>query len=76
MCPKSCFFNIDEKELEYVKQKGHRTNKHVKVWARNHYNKKCSFQLGFWKKTLSFAISILVAYNHFGDCKTQIISPN
>jgi hypothetical protein len=77
VCRKSFFFNIDEKKLKNVNKKGHRTNKHAKFWAKNQYNKKVFFQLGFCKKhILIFAISILISYNHFGDCKTQIISPN
>jgi hypothetical protein len=41
---KSCFLDIDKKEMENVNWGGQRASKHVKLWAKNTFDEWQVFQ--------------------------------
>jgi hypothetical protein len=77
-CPKCQFLNIDEKKLQNVNKGGHRTSKHVKMWAKNAFDEWWEFW-GF--DTKNFIIDLakdeqtimeledMVIHVHFSNCK-------
>ncbi len=41
---KSCFLDVDKKEMENVNQGGQRASKHVKLWVKNAFDEWQVFQ--------------------------------
>jgi predicted nucleic-acid-binding Zn-ribbon protein len=77
-CPKCRFLNIDEKSLQNVNKGGQRINKHVKMWAKNAFDKwwelwgfdtkKFIIDLAKDEQTI-MELEDMVVHVHFSNCK-------